>query len=121
VTAYVHNDQSQSNDVYLVVSSSRVIPNDVNHVPCAFVEYPASALLSEEQEHGVKEQRGGGKEKEEGEEELDYERDSRFLSHVRDRNITLSSYQVNIWFVDDVSLTPTRLVITFVVLTPARQ
>ena len=27
---------------------------------CAFVEYPASALLSEEQEHGVKEGEGGG-------------------------------------------------------------
>ena len=26
---------------------------------CAFVEYPASALLSEEQGHGVKERRGG--------------------------------------------------------------
>ena len=59
MTAYVHNDQSRSNDVCLVDSSSYVVPNDVNHVLCAFVEYSASALFSEEQEHGVKERRGG--------------------------------------------------------------
>ena len=71
---------------------------------CAFVEYPASALLSEVQEYGIKEGGGGGEEeevdveKEEGEEEVDQERDSRFLSHTvyRDSNITLSSYQVDI-------------------------
>ena len=60
MTAYVLDDQSRSNDVCLVVSSSCVVPNDVNHVLCAFVEYPASALLIEEQEHGVEERRGGG-------------------------------------------------------------
>ena len=57
MTAYVHDDQSRCDDVSLVVSSSRVVPNDVNHDYAlrAFVEYPASALLSEVQEHGVKE------------------------------------------------------------------
>ena len=92
MTAYVHNDQSRSNDVCLVVSSSHVVPNDVNHVLCSFVEYPASALLSEEQEHGVKEQGGGRGEGDEG------EGGSRFLSHSAfpGRNVTLSSYQVNI-------------------------
>ena len=92
MTAYVHDDQSRSNDVCLVVSSSRVVPNDVNndYALFAFVEYPASALLSEEQEHGVKE-RGGGEEGEGGVK-------ARYLSDVgyRGRNVTLSSYQVNI-------------------------
>ena len=90
MTAYVHTDQSRSKDKCLVVSSSRVVPHDVNHVLCAFVEYPASALLSEEQEHGVKE-RGGGEEGEGGVK-------ARYLSDVgyRGRNVTLSSYQVNI-------------------------
>jgi hypothetical protein len=55
----------------------------------AFVEYPASALLSEVQEHGVKEG-GGGDEDEEGEE------GRRYLSRSDYFNITLSSYQVNI-------------------------
>jgi hypothetical protein len=31
----------------------------MHYALCAFVEYPASALLSEVQEHGVKERRGG--------------------------------------------------------------
>jgi hypothetical protein len=31
----------------------------MHYALCAFVEYPASALLSEDQEHGVKERRGG--------------------------------------------------------------
>jgi hypothetical protein len=79
------------------VSSSRAVPNDMNHVPYAFVEYPASALLREEQEHGVKE-RGG---EEEGEEEGKGGGGgliARCLSDVgsRGRNVTLSSYQVNI-------------------------
>jgi hypothetical protein len=113
VIASVHNDQSRSNDVCFVVSSSHVIPNDVNHVLCAFVEYPASALLGEEQEHGVKEGGGGGEDEREG--------GSRYLSHSDYYNITLSSYQVNILFVDDVLLTPTRLVINFVASTSARQ
>ena len=117
MTASVHNDQSRSNDVCLVRSSSRVIPNDVNHVLCAFVEYPASALLSEEQEHGVKEGGGGGG----GGGEVEGEGGSRYLSHSDYYNITLSSYQVNIFFVDDVLLTPARLVITFVASTSARQ
>ena len=96
MTAYVHNDQSRYNDVCLVVSSIRVIPNDVNHALFAFVEYPASALLNEEQEHSVKEG-GGGEEKEEVDEEID-EGGSRFLSQVGSRggNIILSSSQVNI-------------------------
>ena len=95
MTAYVYNDQSRSSDGCLVVSSSRVIPNDVNHVLCAFVEYPASALLSEEQEHGVK-KRGG--EEEEGEGVVGVGVEVRYLSDVgsRGRNVTLSSYQVNI-------------------------
>jgi hypothetical protein len=98
VTAYVHDDQSRSSDVCLVVSSGRVVPNDVNHdyALCAFVEYPASALLSEVQEHGVKERRGGG---------IGEGREGRggrgplHLSHLvyyASRNITLYSYQVNI-------------------------
>ena len=89
MTASVHNDQSRSNDVCFVVSSNHVIPNDVNHVLCAFVEYPASVLLSEEQEHGVKGGGGGGG-KNEG------EGGSRYLSRSDYYNITLSSYQVNI-------------------------
>ena len=96
MTAYVHDDQSRCNDVCLVVSSSRVVPNDVNHVLCAFVEYPASALLSEVQEHGVKERRGGG---------IGMGGRGRggggplHLSHLvyyASRNVTLFSYQVNI-------------------------
>ena len=85
MTAYVLDDQSRSNDVCLVVSSSCVVPNDVNHVLCAFVEYPSSALLIEEQEHGVEERRGGGGR-------------ARFLSFsgFPGRNVTLYSYQVNI-------------------------
>ena len=95
MTAYVHNDQSRSNDVCLVDSSSHVVPNDVNHVLCAFVEYPASALFSEEQEHGVKEQ--GGEVKEGVDEEVDVEGRNRFLSRVesRGRNVTLSTTLVN--------------------------
>jgi hypothetical protein len=87
----------------------------VNHdyALCAFVEYPASALLSEEQQHDVKE--GGGGEEDEG------EGGSSNPPHSYYYNITLSSYQVNIWFADDVLLTPTRLVITFVASTSARQ
>ena len=90
MTAYVHDDESWCNDVCLVVSSSRVVPNDVNHdyALCAFVEYPATALLSEVQEHGVKERRGGGI-------------GGRGALHLSDlvyasRNVTLYSYQVNI-------------------------
>ena len=91
MTASVHNDQSRSNDVCFVVSSNHVIPNDVNHVLCAFVECPASALLSDEQEHGVKERAGGGIGAGGGVE-------ARYSSDVgsRGRNVTLSSYQVNI-------------------------
>jgi hypothetical protein len=75
------------------VSSSRAVPNDVNHVLHAFVEYPASALLSDEQEHGVKE-RGGGEQGEEGGGGLGLM--ARYLSDVGSggRNVTLSSYQV---------------------------
>ena len=95
MTAYVHDDESWCNDVCLVVSSSRVVPNDVNHdyALCAFVEYPASALLSEEQEHGVKERRGGG---------LGEGIGGRGALHLSDlvfyasRNSTLYSYQVDI-------------------------
>jgi hypothetical protein len=97
VTAYVHNYQSRSNDVCLVVSSGRVIPNDVNHdyALCAFVEYPASVLLSEDQEHGVKEQRGGGIGEGRG------GRGGGGPLHLSDsvyasRNVTLYSYQVKI-------------------------
>jgi hypothetical protein len=78
----------------------------MHYALCAFVEYPASALLSEEHEHGVKERGGGGEEeKEEGDvegeeekEEVGEERVSRFLSRLgpRDRNVTLYSYQVDI-------------------------
>ena len=64
---------------------------------CAFVEYPASALLSEEQEHGVKER---GEEEDDGEGEGEGAR--RYLSRSDYHNITLHSFQVNIWFVDDV-------------------
>jgi hypothetical protein len=98
VTSYVRNDQSRSKDECLVVSSSRAVPTDVNHVLYAFVEYPASELLSDKQEHGVKE-RGGG---EEGEEEGGGGGGGgvkvRYLSDIgyRGRNVTLSSYQVNI-------------------------
>ena len=95
MTAYVRNDQSRSKDEYLAVSSSRAVPNDVNHVLCAFIEYPASALLSDEQEHGVKER--GREEVGEGR-EGGVEGEARHLSDVgyRGRDVTLSSYQVNI-------------------------
>ena len=66
-----------------------------NYALCAFVEYPASALLSEEQEHGV-EERGEEEDKDEGEGARQY------LSRSDYHNITLQTYQVNIWFVDDV-------------------
>jgi hypothetical protein len=59
----------------------------MHYALCAFVEYPASALLSREQKHGVKE---GGEEDEGGEE------GRRYLSYPSSYNITLSSYQVNI-------------------------
>jgi hypothetical protein len=62
----------------------------VHYALCASVEYPASALLSEEQEHGVKERGGGGKEDEGGEEGRQY------LSRSDYYNITLASYQVKI-------------------------
>ena len=95
MTAYVHNDQSRSNDVCLVDSSSHVVPNDVNHVLCAFVEYPASALFSEEQEHGVKERRGEGIAGGKG---GGGSGGALHLSHLvyPSRNVTLYSYQVNI-------------------------
>ena len=90
MTAYVDNDQSRWKDGCLEVSSSRVIPNDVNHVLCAFVEYPASALPSEEQEHGVKELRGRGRGGVGG--------GALQLSDLgsNGRNVTLTSGQVNI-------------------------
>ena len=68
----------------------------MHYALCAFVEYPASALLSEEQEHGVKERGGGGEEG--GEEEEGGGVIARYLSDVgyRGRNVTLSSYQVDI-------------------------
>jgi hypothetical protein len=59
---------------------------------CAFVEYPASALLSEVQEHGLKERRGGGIGGGGGGGAL-------HLSHLvyyASRNVTLYSYQVKI-------------------------
>ena len=93
MTAYVDNDQSRSDDVCIVVSSSRVIPNHVNHALCAFVEYPASALLSEEQERGVKGRRGGGGD---DVEEDEGEGGRRYLANFTYGNVTLYSYLVNI-------------------------
>ena len=59
---------------------------------CAFVEYPASALLSEVQEYGIKEGGGGG---------MGGGRGGGGPLHLSDlvyasRNSTLYSYQVNI-------------------------
>jgi hypothetical protein len=84
----------------------------MHYALCAFVEYPASALLSEEQEHGVKE-RGGGEEDggerggeedegergeedegERGEEDKGGEEGRQYLSYSDYYNVTLSSYQV---------------------------
>jgi hypothetical protein len=64
----------------------------MHYALCAFVEYPASALLSEVQEHGVKERRGGGGR---GEDEKG-EGGRRYLSRSDYYDITLYSYQVNI-------------------------
>jgi hypothetical protein len=77
--------------MYALLCSSRVVPNNVNHVLCAFVEYPVSALLSREHEHGVKERRGGGIRGRGGGVAL-------HLSDLVDatRNVTLYSYQVDI-------------------------
>ena len=64
----------------------------MHYALCAFVEYPASALLSEVQEYGIKEGGGGG---------MGGGRGGGGPLHLsdfesRDRNVTLYSYQVNI-------------------------
>jgi hypothetical protein len=67
----------------------------MHYALCAFVEYPASALLREVQEHGVKERRGGGtrgRGRGGGGGALDL---SDFLYYAS-RNVTLYSYQVDI-------------------------
>ena len=66
----------------------------MHYALCAFVEYPASALLSEEQEHGAKE---GGDDVEEDEgEEVEGAEGWRYLSYSDYYDVTLYSYQVNI-------------------------
>ena len=72
----------------------------MHYALCAFVEHPASALLSEEQEHGAKGVGGGDDvEEDEGEgggEEVEGEEGRRYLSNSDYYNVTLISYQVNI-------------------------
>ena len=81
---------------YVAVSSIRVVPDNGKYGSFVFVEYPASALFTEERQHGIEERGGGGEDKE-------------GVTCTLDRYATLYANQVNVivCISDEESLTST--------------